>query len=215
MIQIAVIILETDFKLNWKFRMGVSVTIHLVIRNFLTYDWKRLTSCKGWVLNLLDSEIPASGLTKKTPSSLMHIFLIYLLGSSRHTRCGNINLNQPRFAYARNRNFVAHCDLYCGRNVFFFFFLTMLHWLLNVSEPDRARKEGKKKWISSTPAIFAAQYSFSQSHTSRSDLYQIREFLLVFESIRKLTFLLWFFSFWEEKLKNNTCEILRLGYNKF
>lgn len=65
MIQIAVIILEIDFKLNWKFRMGVSVTIHLVIRNFLTYDWKRLTSCKGWVLNLLDSEIPASGLTKK------------------------------------------------------------------------------------------------------------------------------------------------------
>lgn len=72
MISIAVIILEIDFKLNWKFRMGVSVTIHLVIRNFLTYDWKRMTSCKGWVLNLLNSEIPASGLTKKTPSSLMH-----------------------------------------------------------------------------------------------------------------------------------------------
>lgn len=69
----------------------------------------------------------------------MQMFLIF------DSHCGNINLNQPRFAYARNRNFVAHCDLYCGRNVFFFFFLTMLHWLLNVSEPDRARKEGKKK----------------------------------------------------------------------
>lgn len=31
------------------------------------------------------------------------------------------------------------------RCLFFFFFSLMLHWLLNVSEPDRARKGGRKK----------------------------------------------------------------------
>lgn len=31
------------------------------------------------------------------------------------------------------------------RCLFVFFFSLMLHWLLNVSEPDRARKGGRKK----------------------------------------------------------------------
>ena len=98
--------------------------------------------------------------------------------------------------------------------MFFFFFLD------NASLASKCvwtcqGKEGWKKWISSTAAIIAAQHSFSQSHMNRSGLHQIREFLLVLESIRKLTFLLWFFSFWEQELKNNTCEILRPGYNKF
>lgn len=78
MTPIAVIILGTDFKLNWKSKWGCSVTIHLVIRKFLTYDWKRWTSHKRWVLYLLDSDIPASCLTKKK----CHFWCIWIFKSN-------------------------------------------------------------------------------------------------------------------------------------
>lgn len=41
--------------------------------------------------------------------------------------------------------FVAYCDLYCRRNVVNFFSI-ILHWLLNLSEPNKVRKAGSSEF---------------------------------------------------------------------
>lgn len=137
-------------------------------------------------------------------------YLMLSFQSTKYTAAKVLNFLSPLWWYIFKSTkicicikeaLVAPCNLYCGRKMFIFFLMT-LHWLLHVSEPDKARKGGN----SEVPQHL--QLSPFSIHSAKATLAQVSTswWVLSCLSVSKRTYLyLWQFLYFQEaKHKENT-----------